>query len=557
MSRIQLLSEETINQIAAGEVIESPTSVVKELIENAIDADAKKITIEISQGGLQVVRVIDDGIGMEKEDALLSIQRHATSKMHSAKDLFSLTTMGFRGEALAAIGAVSKLALTTATDGLGVKILVEAGVWRSKHSVARVRGTTVEVKELFFNVPARKRFQKNPNVLSAEIFRLVMQLALGFPSIHFTLISNRKTTINALVCSSFQQRAESLIGVEFATKAFPVEYKEGELVLDGLLGTPLQARSNRLNQYLFLNRRLVRCEFIALTIREAYGNRLDEKQHPSYLLYLQLPTDLVDINVHPQKREVRLRDERLIKKRIMEAISSAFTAPYVESKEIAFEPSSSFIFSEVTPMFEETANASQELPFSSMKPRIIGIFMQYLLLEAASVNPCFNGLLLIDLCLARFRIFYDQLMKSRIEIEKQGLLLPLTMHCTVVEAAMLLTHLNEIESQGFSIRPVGKELFLIEAIPSFLSTVEIKNVLSALCELLQSFIGKSNIEEERRMKLALITANFAKNKQSFTLEEAEKLLCKLYDSSDPGYSPQGEPITVHLKLNEIQNLFSN
>lgn len=558
MPRIQILSEETINQIAAGEVIESPSSVVKELIENAIDADAKKITIEISQGGLNLIRVIDDGIGMEKEDALLSIQRHATSKMQNPKDLFSLITMGFRGEALAAIGAVSKLVLTTATNGLGIKILIEAGVLKSERAVARVRGTTMEVKELFFNVPARKKFQKNPNVLSAEIFRLVTQFALGFPSIHFILISNRKTTLNALACSSFQERAENLIGVEFATKSFPIKYKEEELHLHGLLGTPLQARPNRLNQYLFLNRRLVYCELINLTIREAYGNRLEERRHPSYLLYIQLPTDLVDINVHPQKREVRLRDERLLRKRIVEAISSALTTSNGERRQFEFMPSSSpFIFSEVMPMFQENYSADQELPYSPMRQRTVGIFTHYLFLEGAASSPEFDGLLLVDLCLARFRIFYDQLLKRELEREKQGLLLPLTVHCTVIETAMLLTHLNEIESQGFSIRPVGKELFLVEAIPSFLSTIEVKPVLMELCELLQNFIGKSNIEQERREKLALVTARFARNKRNFTLEEAEELMNLLYASSDPRYSPQGDPISVSLSLNEIQNLFSH
>lgn len=556
MPSIQLLSEETINQIAAGEVIENPACVIKELVENSLDAGATKITVEISEGGLKLIRVIDNGSGMEAEDARLSLQRHATSKMRHFKDLFKLTTMGFRGEALAAIGAVSKLTLTTSVTKVGIKIEMEGGTLKSERAAGRARGTTVEVSQLFYNVPARKKFQKSAAALSAEIFRLVTQLALGSPSVHFELITNGRKSLSIPPSLSLHQCAEMLIGAEFATHCFSIDFKEGGLELAGLLGSPQIARPNRLGQYLFLNGRAIYCATLNFAIRDAYGTRLDDKRHPVYLLHLQLPTDLVDVNVHPQKREVRLRDERLIKQRVQEAIASAFNASAPPAKSVSFERPD-FSFSALPFSLREEPSFSMELPFQQDETRILGLFVSYLLVEGASVSSQYDGLLLVDLRLVRFRLIYDQLMQSSSNKEKQGLLLPFTIDCTPVEAAMMLTHLDAIESLGFIIRPAGKELFLIEALPPFLQMEDVKPLLGELSQLLQEFIGKSDIEERRRSALALATARFAKNRQSFNVEEARELMRALRTSSDPAHSPQGHPTMVHLSRDELQKLFSN
>lgn len=551
MPRIQLLSDETINQIAAGEVIENPACVVKELVENALDAGADKIVIKVLEGGLSLISVTDNGCGMDADDARRCLQRHATSKMRNFQDIFELTTMGFRGEALAAIGAVSKLTLTTSEGEVGTRIEMEGAKLISERPIGRARGTTIEVEDLFFNVPARKKFQKSSAALSAEIFRVVTQLALASPTVHFELISNRKMALNAVPCSSILERAELLIGTEFTQSCLPLLFEEGELKLEGLIGSPQQSRPNRLGQYLFLNGRAVQCASISYAIRDGYGTRLDEKRHPLYLLHLKIPTDLVDINVHPQKQQVRLREERVIKKKIEGAVAGALAGPAPKMPTFEFEEVD-FSFAPLPLSMREEPPLQNELPLEPQSPKILGLVGPYLCVE----DPKSSGLGIYDLRQVRFRLFYDRLMKKEESKEKQGLLLPFTFDCTAVEAAMLLTHLEAIEELGFSIRPAGKQLFLVEALPPFLEVGQVKPLMADLSHLLQEFIGVAEIEESRRKKLAFATARFAKNRQSFNVREAEELLRLLPRSSDPTHSPEGDPIMVHLSQNDLQKLFS-
>lgn len=543
MPRIQLLSEETINQIAAGEVIENPASVVKELVENGLDAGATHIAIEIVEGGLKLIRVSDNGSGMGREDALLCIQRHATSKLQNFKDLFHLRTMGFRGEALAAISAISKMTMLTAVSGVGLKIQIDGGVIKSEKPAARAQGTTIEVSDLFFNVPARKKFQKGAVALSAEVLRVVTQLALSAPAVHFELISNRRKTLIALPAESHRERAEFLIGSEFTAGSYALDFKEGEMEAVGLLGNPSQAKPNRLGQFLFLNGRAVQCSAISYAIRDAYGTRIDDKRFPSYVLHLSLPPELIDVNVHPQKREVRLRDERVLRHKIQEVVDAAFKPQTPQVEAFNFTPPP-FSFQEVATLPERAPFAPQELALES-DLHILGLIGPFLIIEET------KALKVVDLRLVRYRLCYDQLMERIHKVEQQGLLIPFAVDFTPLEAAMLLTHLSAVEELGFVIRPAGKELFLVEAMPAFLEMGDIKTLLSELCQLLQEFIGKAEIEEQRKRKLALATARFAKNRQSYSVEEGRELVRALATSKDPAHSPGGQPIAITLNLNEL------
>ncbi len=561
MGKIQLLSEETINQIAAGEVIKDPASVVKELIENALDAGATKITVEIAEGGLGKICVTDNGFGMEKEDALLCLQRHTTSKIYAFKDLFHLSTMGFRGEALASIAAISKLTLTTAVSTLGVKIEVEGGKILSQSRVSRAQGTTVEVRDLFYNVPARKKFQKSAPALSAGIFRLVTELALSAPSVHIDLFSKGKKALCIPPSSSFAERAELLIGSEFRQKSFALDFTAEGLKLKGLIGSPELSKANRLSQYLFLNGRFVHCYALGHAVREGYATRLDEKSHPAYLLYLDIAPELVDVNVHPEKKEVRLREERVLTQRVKEIVAGAF-APKVAYCQGSFAPPGSSSFSwEAASLKEEMVPAFERLDLRHEEKKILGLFGPYLLVEGSSVEESFDGLVLVDLRLAEFRVIYDQLLSSfqnkQQRAVSQILLLPLTLECTPVETAMLLTHQDAIESMGFLIRPAGKQLFFVEAIPPFLTALEVKEVIGELCALLQGLIGIANVEEQRALQLACATARCAKKRRNFNLEEAGHLMRQLASSTDSTYSPQGEKILIHLSAHELQKLFSH
>lgn len=546
MPQIQLLSEEAINQIAAGEVVENPASVVKELVENSLDAGSTEIHIDIAFGGLNLIRVSDNGSGMEKEDALLSIQRHATSKILQFNDLFRLSTMGFRGEALAAIAAVSKMTVMTATE-VGTKLEIDAGEVKKVGPCARQRGTTVEVRDLFFNVPARKKFQKTPPALAAEVYRLVTTLALSRPDVSFSLCSSGKTVLETM---AFGERAEQLIGSAFVKESITVSFEEGGLKLTGRLGLPSQARQNRMGQYLFINQRAVICAPINFAIREAFGNRLEDKAHPSYLLHLSLPPDLIDVNVHPQKREVRLRDEKAIRQVLQEAIRQSFEEPLRPI--ITFSPQEPISWQE-TPAFNFLAQEEPLTLFPVQEEiRVVGLYAHFLFIEEG------EGLCAVDLCNARYRLIYNQLMDAKADsLEKQGLLLPFTVDCNPVEAAMILTHMEAIEALGFHMRSAGKQLFMIEAIPPFMREADVKAFILEAAGALQSFIGGSDIAVKRKEKLALLAARFAKNQKIFNVEEAVSIVRALKKTHSNRDCPQGTLTQVVISRDEIQRLFTH
>lgn len=570
-TKIHLLSEDTVNQIAAGEVIENPASVVKELVENSIDAKATSIKVEIVGGGFQLIRVSDNGCGMSDADAKLSLLRHATSKISLAQDLFRLSTMGFRGEALASIAAISRVDLMTAEeDKTGIKLEVEAGKVLNSEPFARNPGTTIEVRSLFFNVPVRKKFQKSPSVCAAEIFKTIMILALGHPEVQFELISAGKCTLS--VSSSNQRdfqktlemRATELLGGSYTHSIIPLNYEYGSLKLVAILGQPTETRPNRSGQYLFINRRAVFCPFIQEIIEEAYGSRLENHRFPVYLLHAFVPADLVDANVHPQKREIRLRDERFFRDRIHEAVMQAFEGKTLPPLPAAIQASKfsgtdgSFSLSEspFTLRFQESSNEdspSLELQSHAINP--LGIFAHYLILDGWSVNEEWDGLVLLDLQAARWRVAFEQLLDQSSVSCTQGLLVPVTVELSTVDNAMVLTHLTAIEAIGFTMRPIGRSTFIIEAVPSFLENHNLKEVIESLAQGLQEFIGKSHFEKEREKRLAFLTARFAKEKKQFYLQEAIALYHELQRCSDPFHCPKGRPVLIHLTLGQIEQFF--
>ncbi|NGX45092.1 MAG: DNA mismatch repair protein MutL [Chlamydiae bacterium] len=545
---ISLLSSGTIDQIAAGEVVESPASVVKELVENALDAGAKNIKVEISGGGLQLLRVSDDGCGMNAADCELSLVRHATSKIRESQDLFRLTTMGFRGEALAAIASISRLTLLSAQEGArGTKIEVEGGKVEKVVPSARARGTTIEVKSLFFNVPARKKFQKSSTALSAEIFRMMTTLSLGYPEVSFELISSGRRAF-ATTGEDLNSRAESVLGAEFSDGAFALEWEEGSLKFQGLIGPPLATRPNRMGQYLFINRRAVSCALIEEGVRAGYGTRLDERRHPLFLLHLEIPGGLVDANVHPQKKEVRLRDERLLYDKIAASVAQALKTPEVVAP-VSFTGRPT-VAEGLTFQFEE---ATSQDSLEKSWEEVIGLFGHFLLIAQEE-----NKLTFVDLKAARFRVIYDQLISEKEgAIKKQGLLVPIPVTFDKVEAAMLLSHLEVVEALGFSVRPAGKEIFMMEAIPSYMTESGARAALEELAGALQESIGTSSFEKERLRKLALIAARLAKGKEGYTLEEGKALYTQLQDGCTSLQDPKGQPILKQVSQDEIQALFTN
>jgi DNA mismatch repair protein MutL len=329
--KIHVLSEQTINQIAAGEVIENPSSVVKELVDNAIDAGATEISVSIQGGGRQCIRVEDNGSGMAEDDALLCLERHATSKIHAVEDIAQISSMGFRGEAIPSIAAISKLMiLTRQVDApQATLVMVEGGTILKCEAAERSAGTRFEVKSLFFNVPVRQRFQRSPNYDTQEIQRVLTQFALAHPRIHFKLSSNGSLLLNTpklppgeeLAC--LKTRIDLALGPDYLPQALAVQVQEEDFSLLGWISPPQLTRPNRGGQQLFINHRAVQSAAISYAVRDGYGTRLAQRRQPLFVLHLGLPTENVDINVHPQKREVRLRHELDLKHHIEQAIDRA------------------------------------------------------------------------------------------------------------------------------------------------------------------------------------------------------------------------------------------
>lgn len=573
-NKIHLLSELTINQIAAGEVIENPASVVKELIENAIDAGATQIDIEILSGGFQKIRVSDNGSGMSAEDAVLSLERHATSKLSSAEDLFSLATMGFRGEALASIAAISKMSLTTALeDTPALHLEIEGGKIQEASPAARLRGTTIEVRSLFYNVPARKKFQKSPTASSAELTRIVSQLALAHPEIGITLTQQGRLLFSLPAASKesfaelLQRRVITLLGDPFFSSSRILMFQENEWSGSGLLSDPQFSRHNRSGQHLFVNRRPVSCLPISYAIRDAYGTRLSSDAHPFYVLHLFLPSSLVDINVHPQKKEIRLREESMLKYTLHHVVNRVLSGEEVTECLKSDTPPSFFLKEEEVPTFqplvlEEERDVFLEEPLPlSLEIEPIGIHGRYLLITAISCPILCKkekgGVVWIDLVAAEARIQFDTLLlQAETTSLAQGLLLPLSLSFSRAEAECLSSHIDLVHMLGLQIRRVGEMGFLIEAIPPCLEEKEIKSVLEAIIGTLQGLERENITEQETLRCLATeICRQVSVRTKNYSLSEGLHIVKCLINSSDPLHSPLGKPILFHIEEDELESYF--
>ncbi len=551
MSRIQILSEETINRIAAGESIESPASVVKELVENAIDAGSKRIFVEIKEGGFQLIRVIDNGCGMSPDDALLSLERHATSKIREADDLSSLVTMGFRGEALASISAVSKLSLTTATsDAPGTKIDSEGGKVISLAPFPRRPGTTIDVRSLFYNVPARKKFQKSSSASAADVHRLLITLTLAHPEVTFEFVSQEKEVFSFVSTSEQKVRIREVFGEEFVKEMKAIDVKVGEYHIKGFLGSPMQSRLNRTGQYTFINRRAVTAPLISFAVKDGYGMRLDSDRYPVYILHVGLPPSVVDVNVHPQKREVRFQEEQFLKQMVKEQIEQSFqSSSPKQSVTFSCEKKEDIFADWSASLTLRETEEKEEVSFFSCKPelQLIGLFQHYLLLRLEGLESFVGkedegGALWMDLMAASERITFDLLTKKEEKKISQGLLIPVVVDFARDEVVEIERKLTEIEKMGFAIRLVSKQSFIVEAIPPFLSAQEIPDVLRQLAG-----------EKDEASK---IVAKFARRrKKTFVLQEALALAEKVLQLPAPQLTPSGAPIIALMSDNDIKKLF--
>lgn len=545
-SIIRMLDDTTINQIAAGEVVENPASVIKELIENSIDAEATSISIEITASGRHLIRVIDNGLGMNADDALLCFERHATSKVSKIEDLNRLYSMGFRGEALPSIASVAKVRLLTRQrdQDKGTLIEIHGNKVLTCASVPCEVGTSIEVSDLFYNVPARKKFLKSIRQDFAEIQKMVMQIAYGNPLVHFSLISDKESVLDIPLVSNCIERAKQLLQESIYENMLQVNFKEGDIVIEGLIGEPTLHRPNKTGQALFINQRPVFSWEISQAVAEGYGSSLPERRYPLFHLLLTLPPHEFDVNVHPQKKEVRfchlehLKD--IIKRGVAKALNQKIHKPlnteftYQMPEPISWGVSESFIKEE--PYFKKEVEIS--LPLKSTTPFILGILPYYIILE----DPA--GIQLLDIQRAQKRIFYEEILLKKKSFEKQLLLVPLTIKVSEEDSDLLLESHTQLETLGFTLRTLGKGAFIIEAIPPFLKENQIESLLlemihtKELDQLAQVAIQK--VEREKRIFLKI---------------EAEHLLGRLFACQQPYFTPSGQTIIARLSYEDMGKFF--
>lgn len=609
--RIRVLDEHTINKIAAGEVIENPASVVKELVENAIDAGSTDICVEIKGGGRQLIRVTDNGHGMDGDDALLCLERHATSKIRAVEEIQELVTMGFRGEAIPSIAAISKFSILTRTagkeNGEGTMVLVEGGKILKCCPVACSAGTTMEVKSLFFNVPVRRKFQKSPAHDAGEIVKTMTLLSLGHPAVKFRLINDQETVLSAPLpaTASFldqlQERVGAVLGGDYIEGCIPIEGTAEEYQIRGWIGMPFHHRQNRTGQHLFINNRGIQSPLVSFAVKDGYGTTLPAQRHPIYVLHLSMPGSLVDVNVHPQKREVRLRQEQTLREMIVNAVREGLQKsgnkqwetfiPFQQEAptSLALPPLPAFVPT-VTPMFSlappspEHIRAaetyapympasppaakleSQELAYqidqpSRTIPRVIASIPRYLILESSPEDAPQrkSGLCLVDQRAAHARVIFEQLCRHRANtpLEIESLLIPHTIELAPMDAQTLRQHLTAFEALGIHLKEFGRHSFLLDGLPTVMGNIDPAAFVQEVVAVLGDGGGGPSLLEhiEKKIALAAVRASVSKDRR-LSHAEGQSLVRRLFECENPWYCPQGKPTLATMSPEEISKHFS-
>lgn len=587
MTTVRILPELLSNQIAAGEVVERPSSVVKELVENSIDAKASAIAIEIEKSGKSLIRVSDDGIGLSRDDALLSIERYATSKIFKTEDLFCISTMGFRGEALPSIASVSKFTLVTRPENkdTGTRIEILGGKVRNVSDVGAPVGTMVEVKDLFFNTPARKKFLKSDNTEISHISDAIAGIALGHPNIRFRLFSNKSLHKNFPASDNLFPRAIHVLGTETSKKMAEIRYSGNGLTLSGYCVLPDMVRNTGSRIFLFVNRRLVYDRGLLSAIFQGYRGRLMKGKYPLVVLFIEIPFDAVDVNVHPTKREVRFFNHQEVYEAVSRAVDHALsnarkevsgipvvereTPPqgfYLESPVSEMDspgveqgvrawgyPEKKFFEKELAGRESFIPEPIQKTVFHPDPPRILGqVLGTYILAESEA------GLLLIDQHAAHERIVYEALRKrvTASGMAGQTLLVPETLELGHRESDILLGLLPHLSSLGIEVEPFGGTTFIIKSVPSIISQKATAPILTEIIET--SLVDKNEFSKDRWLDECLILMACHKAVRAnlrMNVLEMESLLKDLETCENPLHCPHGRPICVTLSKNDLERLF--
>jgi DNA mismatch repair protein MutL len=614
VNKIRILPEILANKIAAGEVVERPASVVKELVENALDADSSRITIDIEKGGRNLIQVADNGMGMNHDDALLALERFATSKIHSDNDLFSIQTLGFRGEALPSMASVSKLTLVSRDrqSDSGVAVRIHGGKILDVSETGAPAGTMISVAHLFYNTPARRKFLKTVNTEMGHIADVVAGMALGRPQVHFKLTHNAKVVKQWSRVPDSAQRVAAVLGQVDSRALISLSAASGDLKLYGHLGPSRLARSTSRGFYLYVNGRRVRDRVIQHAVFEGYSGRLVKGQYPLAVLFLELPFDQVDVNVHPTKHEIRFVDQRRVHHHVRDHVSRALAGderklwavedspaakddavvseeigPYRISpqKSPAFQwpPAEPFVYRKRMPpagsgggqytsghttpgapwgpQSVESANRRSTRPRDDQQKlwelkgfanlEIIGQFHgTYVICQDL------HSLVLIDQHAAHERIVYEQLLKRAGHVESQRLLMPETVELGYSEAHILETLIPRLDPLGLEVEPFGGNTFVVKSVPVMLDD---RNVARIVTEIVEKAVetgletGLEKVLDECRMVMACHHA--VRANQRLSDEQIRQMLSQLDRCDDPSHCPHGRPTWIHWSVKDLEKAF--
>ena len=594
------------NQIAAGEVIQRPASAVKELLENAVDAGATEIKLIVNDAGKALLQVIDNGRGMSENDARTCFERHATSKIKNIDDLFRIRTMGFRGEALASIAAVAQVELKTkrAEDATGTYVEIENSKVQKQEEIACANGTSIAMKNLFFNIPARRNFLKSNASELRHIVDEFIRVALSFPDIFFSLTSNGQELMH-LDKGTLKQRVVQVLGNQYNSKLVTVQEKTDYMNTYGFVGKPEVAKKTRGDQYLFVNNRFIRSAYLNHAIMNAYQEMIPADSFPLYVLFIDLDPEQVDVNVHPTKQEIKFEDEKIVYAFVQAAIKhslaqfsitpaldfdldpgiqhlDAVSKP-VSEKQIESVASSSlyqgFTQKNQAHLIDKNSNlknwkdffttgeeikapASEKTFFEFEKPVVQDISLR----EDCSLIQLFNsyiiaatnrGFILVNQQLAHERIIYDRLLSasSGKAVAYQRSLFPVTLQLSGQDASLLEELLNDLLQMGYLVEPFGKDSFVIQGTPADLEQGNEKAVIENLVEQIKHFSSDLKFSKREKVIRSLAMQQAIKTGVSLTEEEMTGLVKDLFLCAQPGVTANGSPTYVEFKKDYMEQLF--
>jgi len=590
-TRIRILPENLTNKIAAGEVVERPASVVKELVENSLDAGCREIIVEIEAGGRRLIRVTDDGSGMTREDALLSLERHATSKIASDDDLFALSTLGFRGEALPSIASVSRFTLATRQRGAveGTEIYAEGGRIKEVKACGMAEGTVITVRNLFFNTPARLKFMKSAETEAGHVGDLLTRLAISRPEVRFTYLNDGRTVFKALNGTT-EDRVAALLGRAIAGALYPLDATVEGVTVRGLVARPDVSRSAAGHLYTFINGRFIRDRVVQHAVLQAYRNFLERGRYPVVVLFIQVPAGEVDVNVHPTKHEVRFRRQGVVHDVIQGVIEEALRpTPWLRPDALKPAPPPVPRQREESVSAERVAEVRELLvnyrpspapsrPLFQAAPPVapvpvrpaaepepageLGYFSRLAIIGQfhASYILCQDGsdLVIIDQHAAHERVAFERLKAQFAAggVEGQGLLFPDTLELSHREAAELREHGEELRRMGFDLEEFGGTTWVVKGVPRLLAGKDYLRILRDTLEEFQAVGANRSVADAVEEILTRIACHsVVRGEHPLTSGQIEALFAQMDAADFSTNCPHGRPVLQRLTLAEVERMF--